>query len=69
MASTVNIPATPPAAVLAEVYAAYRRITELAERGTEVDFGHDAAGHLAITLRDAAGERRLRPSDALFLLD
>lgn len=67
-ARATDLPATPPPGVLAEVYAAYRRVEALAEDGVSVDFAHDGSGRLAITLRDRAGARALRPSQALDLL-
>lgn len=64
-----ELPASPPASVLAEVYAAHRRMEELAREGVDVDFGHDPHGRLAIKLRDGADARPLRPSDVFSLLD
>jgi hypothetical protein len=69
MIAVTELPASPPPAVLAEVYAALGRTAELAAAGIEVDFAPDDDGRLAITLRDGDGVRALRPSAVFDLLD
>ena len=64
------IPASPPASVLAEVFAAYLRTGELEELGIRVDFDRDPdGGGLAIALRSPRAAHRLRPSQVFDLLD
>lgn len=64
----LQLPASPPASLLAEVYGAYARVEELADAGVEVDFVHGCRG-LTIVLRDGTGARTLRPSDVFALVE
>jgi len=66
-----DIPATPPASVLAEVDAAFARAAELHASGRELHFALDAATRrLVLQVRAFGGEvlRTLPPSSALDFL-
>jgi len=66
-----DIPASPPACVLAEVDAAFERMQRLRAAGREVHFGRDEArGRLVIELRTLGGDvlDTLSPAAALELL-
>ena len=69
MVPVAELPKRPPAGVLAEVYAAHRRMQELDSRGVEVDFSHGPSGELRITLSDEHGTRLLRPAEVFDVLD
>lgn len=63
------LPSQPPLSVLREVYAAYEWTGRMAEAGIEVDFDPDPDGRLAISLRQGASRRFVRPSEVFDLLD
>jgi hypothetical protein len=66
-----DIPASPPACVLAEVDAAFERAEQLRAAGREMHFGIDTVNHrLVIELRTLRGEvlETLAPSAALDLI-
>jgi hypothetical protein len=66
--SADDIPASPPACVLAEVDAAFAHAQRLHAAGRELHFGHDPMTHaLVIQLRTRHGRvlETLRPSAAL----
>jgi len=63
-----DIPASPPACVLAEVDAAFAHAERLHAAGRELHFGHDPmTGRLAIEVRTLGGRvlETLQPSAAL----